>query len=218
MKTYHKIQTVYKRDMEAKGRSKPLIIGKYSRPEFELLENVMWSGTEKIDGTNIRVMLTQDFNKPHPDELTLEIRGKKDISEIPKLLMKRLDEIFTLDKMKQIFKFDVCLYGEGFGGRIQKAGPLYGELDFILFDVKIGHWWLKRDDVNNIAKQLGIKSVPVVYKGTLKGAVEYVKKGFKSVISDKEQIAEGLILEPDVQLFDRKMQRIITKIKYKDFK
>ena len=52
MKEYHKIQSVFKRDI-ANGK---IIEGKYSLPEFEYLKDNQWVFTEKVDGTNIRII------------------------------------------------------------------------------------------------------------------------------------------------------------------
>ena len=51
---YHQIKTVYERDPENKYRT--LIMGKYALPEFEYLKNNVWTFTEKVDGTNIRII------------------------------------------------------------------------------------------------------------------------------------------------------------------
>lgn len=45
MKEYHKIQTVFKRDMATKHKT--LLIGDYSLPEFEYLKDNTWVFTEK---------------------------------------------------------------------------------------------------------------------------------------------------------------------------
>lgn len=47
---YQKINTLYKRDMTKP--KKPIILGEYSEPEFEVLKDLKWEATEKIDGTN----------------------------------------------------------------------------------------------------------------------------------------------------------------------
>ena len=53
---------------------------------------------------------------------------------------------------------------------------------------------------------------------TIKEAIEYVDKGFKSTISEnKDYIAEGLVLKTPDGLLDRTGQRIVTKIKTVDF-
>jgi len=54
MKEYHKIQTVFKRN--PKNKLKTLLHGNYSIPEFEYLKDNEWVFTEKVNGTNIRVM------------------------------------------------------------------------------------------------------------------------------------------------------------------
>ena len=54
MKEYHKIQTVFKRDPD--NNFKTLLMGEYSLPEFEYLKDNKWVFTEKVDGTNIRVI------------------------------------------------------------------------------------------------------------------------------------------------------------------
>ena len=54
MNVYHKIQTVFKRDPETKYKT--LLMGEYSLIEFEYLRYNDWVWTEKINGTNIRVI------------------------------------------------------------------------------------------------------------------------------------------------------------------
>lgn len=54
MNTYHKIQTVFKRDPS--NNYKTLLLYEYSLPEFKYLSNNQWVFTEKVDGNNIRVM------------------------------------------------------------------------------------------------------------------------------------------------------------------
>lgn len=211
MEEYHKIQTVFHRNPDTKFKT--LIEGKWSRPEFYVLKDIQWVCTEKIDGTNIRVIW---------DGENVSFKGKTDNAEIPNHLLETLEKTFTKDKM--LGKFNdtkVCLYGEGYGNKIQKNGKHYisNNADFILFDVKIGNWWLERVNVKDIAKDLNIKVVPIILLTTLTKAIELVKNDvFKSKISEnKDLTAEGLIMTPTIQLFDRKGERIITKLKFKDF-
>ena len=87
-----------------------------------------------------------------------------------------------------------------------------------MFDVKIGDWWLTREANEDIAKKLNIGVVPIIGIWKLEQAIEYVKNGFKSTIADnKEYKAEGLIMKPKTELFNRRGERIIAKIKHKDF-
>jgi len=206
MKEYQKIQTVFKRDPET--NHKKLLMGDYSLPEFEYLKDNMWEFTEKVDGTNIRVMF---------DGERITFGGKTDKAQIPAKLVEKLEGMFLpqLQGFKDIFDEEACLYGEGYGGYIQSAGKLYGEIDFILFDVKIGKWWLKRADIQDIANDFGIDVVPIIGEGTLDDLMNSVSFGFSSNWGDFT--AEGVVARPKVDLLSRSGSRVITKLKHKDF-
>ncbi len=206
MKQYHKIQTVYLRDPETKFKT--LLDSQFACPEFEYLKDNVWVGTEKIDGTNIRITKNENVST---------IGGKTDNAQIPSFLLPRLNEIGA--KLIGSDISDCCLYGEGYGAKIQKGGGNYipDGCDFTLFDVKIGEVWLKREDVTDIACKLEILIVPEIFKGNLFDAVDYVRSGFHSLVGSTEFLGEGLVLRPETELFDRIGRRIITKIKHKDF-
>lgn len=210
MNTYQKIQTVFKRNPD--DNFKTLLEGKFSIPEFEMLQNIIWQWSEKIDGTNLRIL---------PEEDIVRFKGKTDRAEIPAHLLAKLQDIFTFEKMKDLFPEPegVCLYGEGYGKKIQKGDNyIKNDVGFILFDIKIGKWWLTRETCEEFAKQLEIPIVPIIGKGTLLEAVEYVRKGFKSTIAENTNYnAEGLVMKPIHDLFNRAGQRIVAKIKHKDF-
>jgi hypothetical protein len=213
---YHKIQTIYKRDLKDMRK---VIEGEFSLPEFEYLRNNTWIFTEKIDGTNIRIIYENGVFK---------FGGKTDNASIPVFLLHKLQSIFTDEKRevwesifldKETYKCseEVCLYGEGYGAKIQKCGGNYipDGVDFILFDIRVGNWWLKRENIENIAGELGLKCVPIVDAGTLYDAVKMVKYGFNSTFGNF--LAEGIVARPEVELFMRNKGRIITKIKSRDF-
>jgi len=215
MKEYHKIQTLFTRDPKTKFRT--LIEGAYSKPEFHYLQYNKWVFTEKVDGTNIRVMRSapkDEHGKRHP---SVTFGGKTDNASIPAKLIDRLREKFTEEKMeKQFPEGDICLYGEGYGAKIQKGGGNYrDDQDFVLFDVLIDGWWLERESVESIAEALEIDVVPIVDKGSFVDMVSMCKKGFKSKWGDF--MAEGLVARPAIELKNRAGQRIITKLKHKDF-
>jgi len=209
MKEYHKIQSIFKRDQ--KGN---FLYGTWTLPAFEYLQGNKWIWDEKIDGTNIRV---------NWDGEQVRFGGRTDRALLYIPLFERLQKLFTPEKMKAGFpdvttEAPITLYGEGYGARIQKGGGLYipDGVDFILFDIRVGHWWLKREDIKSIASELGIKTTPIVGEGNLIEAINFVKSGFQSKLGDLQ--AEGLVLRPAVPLTARNGNRIITKIKTKDFK
>lgn len=205
MNEYHKIQTVFKRDMENNGKT--LLEGQWTKPEFWYLANNEWTFTEKVDGTNIRVMW---------DGSTVKFAGKTDNAQISAKLIDRLRERFSAELfISAVGESNVCLYGEGYGAGIQKGGTYRQDQDFVLFDVKIGDWWLTRPNVQDVASKLSVDIVPIIGSGTLYNCIEIVRDGMKSTWGDF--IAEGIVARPAVEMFARGGERIITKIKHKDF-
>lgn len=217
MKEYHKIQTVFYRDMES--NNKHLLIGQWATPEFEYLQDAIWECEEKIDGTNVRVIF---------DGLTIDVRGKTDDATLHPTLVKNVRALFNdIDLLNQVFpnlqedKQTVCMYGEGFGPKIQKGGGNYMQtgqitgMSYIMFDIKIGNWWLQRQDVRDIALRLHCLYTPIVYRGTLNQCIAFARRGYTSTFGNFN--AEGIIARPLVELKNRRGDRIITKIKFKDF-
>jgi hypothetical protein len=209
MSEYHKIQSVFKRDM----KTKRLILNDWTLAEFEYLANNEWEFTEKVDGTNIRVEFKDG---------AVTFGGRTDNAQIPAQLVERLNNRFMPSEkrqlMAQVFADSnfVVLYGEGYGAKIQKGGGNYRpDQDFVLFDVRVGSWWLKRDAVMDVGQKLGLDVVPIVGEGTLYEAIELTRNGFKSTWGDFQ--AEGIVARPKVELFTRNMHRLITKIKCRDF-
>lgn len=206
MNEYHKIQSIFKRD----EKTHRFIEGAWSLPEFEYLKDNQWTMTEKIDGTNIRIGWIP--------EVGINIGGRTDNAQIPTFLYHKLTELFTKEKLMEVFpETSVMLCGEGYGAKIQKGGGNYipSGVDFILFDIKIGEWWLKREDVDGIAQKLGVRVVPIIHFGTISEGIDIVKNGLQSIWGSFE--AEGLVLKPTVELKSRNGHRIITKLKHRDF-
>ena len=215
---YPKINTLFKRDT-----NNIIIPSEFSTPEFEYLKDVKFECTEKVDGTNIRI---ECYNNEE-NEPVIEFKGRTDKALIPEHLLKKLTEIFTIENLSKAFDFDllneknkVILFGEGYGNKIQGVGNRYlkKDVNFILFDVYVGGWWLTREACEDIANRLGINIVPIIGYYTFEEAIKIVQKGFKSRISeDKTLDAEGLVLKTKYGLLDRKGDRIITKLKTSDF-
>lgn len=208
MREYLKIQTVFLRNPDT--NFKTLLEGEFTLPEFKYLAMNEWVFTEKVDGTNIRVMF---------DGQRITFGGRTDNAQIPALLITRLQDVFIpqLETFKIKFADGVCLYGEGYGAKIQKGGGSYRQdQGFTLFDVRIGDLWLERSSVEEIATTLKCDFVPIIGTGTLYEMVEKVKHGFNSFWGNFE--AEGIVARPSVELQCRNGDRIITKLKHRDFK
>lgn len=209
MSEYHKIQTVFLRDPAT--NHKTLLEGQWSMPEFGYLDEARWVFTEKVDGTNVRVIW---------DGERVRFGGRTDDAQMQTTLLELLASRFNAERMADVFDSPAILYGEGFGAKIQKGGGRYNPAgcDFILFDVRVGEVWLERENVEDVSDKLQIMSVPVVGEGTLYDGIELARRGFKSSIAvDATLDAEGLVMRPLVELFDRRGRRIIAKIKARDF-
>lgn len=206
MKEYHKIETVWERDPANKFRT--LIEGKWASPEIGYLAKNSWIWTEKVDGTNIRVMW---------DGETVRFGGKTDVAQIFAPLIERLQQLFYAGALAKIFDGPACLYGEGYGAKIQKGGGNYRAdgVDFTLFDVRCGEVWLERKSIEDIARKLEVAPVPIVGEGSLLDAIESVRFGMDSTWGNFK--SEGLVMRPGVEMLDRRGHRIITKVKTRDF-
>jgi len=205
---YPKIDSIFKRT--ARGD----FTNQYAQSEFGYLRDCVWEWTEKIDGTNIRIGW---------DGKERLIGGRTASAQIPTFLFSMLDKTFTPDKLAECFgeaETDAVIFGEGYGAKIQKRGDNYipDGVSMILFDVKVGPWWLTKDAVNEIASVFELGRVPVVGMGNLDQAVEFAKAGFPSHMGPKDFRGEGIVLRTPPGLLGRNGNPIMTKLKYKDWR
>lgn len=223
------ITNLHKRDENTKRLN-----GVLAHPAYEYLAEAEWVFTEKIDGTNIRVI----WDGEH-----VEIRGRTDNATLYPPLVAAIRATFPEDALRAKFgETPVTLYGEGYGAKIQNGHKYRPDQGFILFDALIRggecaacgnphgskafctcrFYWLERENLEDIAKSLGCEIVPVVHRGTLAEAVQYVKMGLFSFVASTHTRngveAEGLIGRPATMLFDRKGERIQVKIKARDYR
>jgi hypothetical protein len=208
MKEYHKINSLFKRDQ----KTNKFIMNDWADPAFEYLSGNQWQFTEKVDGTNIRVMWNHETKE-------LKFGGRTDSASMPLFLLYELERIFHKTKFIELYpEVSMCLYGEGYGAKIQKGGGNYisGGQSFVLFDVLIGDMYLERPNIEDVGGKLGLKIVPIIGNGTLEEAIERCKFGFNSQWGNFE--AEGIVARPLTELKDRRGHRIITKVKCRDFK
>lgn len=217
---YQKINTLFMRD-----ENNIIMPNRMTCKEFEYLNECAWECTEKIDGTNIHVDIFVQS-----DQIDISFHGRTYKANIPPHLLAKLKELFTESKVKKAFEqtissvsikpYMISVYGEGYGMKIQKGGNYIKDgVNFILFDVRIGQWWLDRKSCEDIATKLGISIVPLIGYMSLPAAIDFVKKGFKSTIAEnKDYDAEGLVLKTPYGLQFRNGDRIITKLKTVDFR
>jgi hypothetical protein len=212
MSKYPKMQTLWKRDAENKYN---IMEGHFSKEEFENIE--MWHITEKIDGMNIRVIFNNDVNESIGAELTFG--GRTDKAQLPTFMFTYLQKTFNVEMFQKVFEGaeKVILYGEGYGAGIRKGGKYRKDNAFILFAIWIDGWWLKPDDVEEIAIDLGIDYVPFLGIMTKRQAVDYLKSKPKSKIGEEEFVMEGIVAQSEPLMLFRNGKPMMWKLKVKDY-
>lgn len=226
---YPKIQTLYERDPD----NFRVRVGKLRKPEFATVRT--WLVTEKIDGTNIRVILCPDGR--------VSFRGRTDRAQLYPKLVDVLNHMFPEGTTQALYpdqKEDTpypwtILYGEGYGEKIQKGGGDYREgQSFRLFDVLIipqeaeRGWWQEWDTVREMAGRLGIETVPFnsrleVLPTTARDLLAWFPTSVVAITEKCEhapnfaRLPEGIVARTNPLLFNRLGERVMWKLKLRDF-
>ena len=220
IKKYPKIRSLFKRDNQFKFTEQ---YTSASLQEFSE-KNFKWSCYEKIDGMNMRVYCNYERNE-------FKYFGRTDSADIPEHLKPELEKIVESVKknkeaVKQALQASIfVLFGEGFGHKIQKGGLYLGDktachaFDSYAYIVtkenQYKGFWLDSKKLDELLKILQVEKVPSFGQMTVHSAVEMVKNGFSSKYGTAK--AEGLILKTDFPVFDSFGERLIFKVKSKDF-
>lgn len=222
---YPKIDTLYNRDDRH-----IVIAGQLRRREFGIIKG--WSLTEKIHGINTRATLF--------DSGEIEYGGKTDNAIILPELLEYLKRTFTPEVLKAalwlpnktIPKF-ATIYGEGYGPKMMAGSGKYRkDVSFRLFDCLIegvnGSWWLERANLENVAEKLGVRCVPILgVIDFLPIEVSQIERLFLDNMNKlvaveegglEDSIPEGIVAKSEPLLFNRKGERVMWKLKIKDFK
>ena len=210
---YPKIKSLFKRGEDFK------FTGEFVSEFLTDFKDFRWVCQEKLDGMNIRII----FDYENKD---FKYFGRTDNAQIPEHLQLELNKIIETAKetnvseaFPSISKF--ILYGEGFGHKIQKGGLYLGDqVAFNLFDCYAfipskKSFWLEAPRLARLVELFKIDLVPEWGAMTISEASDLVKTGFQSKHGTAK--AEGLILRTHFPLFDSFGERLIFKLKTKDF-
>lgn len=224
---YPKINSLWKREGWYFDKSDELGIQKNTRKSFivgdyadSAFGNVLkWRVDEKIDGTNIRIFFDREtvINAP----TCVRFGGRTKDAQIPCHLLDYLQKAFTTDLIDEVFPLHEApsgiLYGEGYGPKIQSGGYYSKTPSFILYDIRVGNWWLKREDVREISKKLNIKCVPEFGIMTEDEIVDLVKSKPLSLLAQEPHMIEGVVCRSDPLLLLRNGKPLMWKLKCRDF-
>lgn len=226
MHEYGKTENVFTRNPD----THKLNVGELRVPEFDQIKT--WLVTEKIDGTNMRVLLRY-VSDDNEGTVSIEVRGRSDRANTPHDLKDWITNTLH-ENTAGLFAYiesltgndpniGVCFYGEGYGPGIQQGGGYAPRKEMRIFDVTTtdletgGVWWRPWSEVERAAEFCGIKTVPLLERAeTLDSIVENIEGGFHSQLSSSVQ-AEGVVCRTDPYLFTWDHKRVMFKAKVKDF-
>lgn len=239
MSEYPKTENLFVRDEE----THKLIPGQFRSPTFGQIDR--WLVTEKIDGTNIRLVL-EWITDDAPD---FQVFGRSDAANLPKLFQEEALPGATCARMVDAWRaidpaentHRMVVYGEGYGPGIQKGGGSYAPRKSLrIFDVRTYRryevsepprglveqeersLWRPWADVETVAEVLGLKTAPVIGRGMSMDEIVgnfYGPSYYSHVALEEtgEQIeAEGVIARTDPYLYDAWGSRVMFKLKGKD--
>lgn len=227
MKSYPSIETVYVRDKE----TNLLRFGEIRNPELSCVSS--WTVSEKIDGTNVRVIYTLGG---------VEVKGRTDKAQLPPGLYDAvlskfpphefIVRYFTEYRGQELPEaWSVTFYGEGYGAGIQKGGCYRPDKSFRCFDLLLGEsWWTDDSEMRRVCLELGVPTVPAVGQAmghtiSFINEPEDILRLFPDGVSvcareDSGQDAppEGIVCKPKHVLLDRHGNRIVWKITLREWK
>lgn len=229
---YPKTDNLFARDAD----THKLTTDVYKFQEFNQIGR--WLITEKIDGTNVRIILDE--------RRVIDVRGRSDRATLPSKFIEEALRPLTAKKMQdaldtitggQLNGIVMTLFGEGYGPGIQGGiGKYYSKAkEFRMFDVITQKsdgagglsrpWWRPWEDVETVARITGLMTVPVLDReAKTKDIVTRVASGFTSVFARTHQdngdesfvIAEGVVARTDPYLYDMYGHRVMFKLKTAD--
>ncbi len=209
MHNYHKIVSPWKR---TDPKSKTVNTEVFSDEYIELLKDIQWIGTEKIDGENLNF---------YYDGNHVSYCGHTERSDFTGEKKAWLDALITLEFesiFEQVFgEKEAMIHGELLGPKIQSNLYDLSDFKFFVFDIynKTDNVFWRQEVVDHYAKEFGFERAPVVINGTLKEVAELVKTAPASKVNPKIEM-EGIVIRLVRELKNAKNERIIYKVKLSD--
>ncbi|GIQ82278.1 hypothetical protein KIPB_003384 [Kipferlia bialata] len=206
-----------------------------------------WYVTEKVHGANFSLLTDGQRVYPASRKGLLSKEAQKTffgMLELLPSLSKQAKALFSdvLDVNPDTAA--ICIFGELFGGNRYpgydpglspvspvQEGILYSPLvSFMVFDISVisidgGRFYLPFSDTISLcaAKDVQLPTVPVLYRGPRVQCMEY-EAGRESLVpallgypSPPCNTAEGIVIRPDVPLYDGQGQRCMLKRKVARF-
>lgn len=211
-RTYHHIDAPTKQDIVfwARTHKRKLTLRTFRNDLLNYLKDTTWTFKRKLNGENIRV---------YWDGEQALWNGKTDKFQCSPEFSKYMNETFLEELFEEYFGRDkyVYLFGEHMGPKSQGNELGLDKSEFVLYDVFTGNSWLGKKEIISIARIFGIRSCydfmnfeKEEEEGTLCELVDKVARGDFSNY-------EGIVATPKVECRYENGDRVIVKIKNKDY-
>lgn len=196
-----------------------LHISNLAKDDTVLLFRKVWA-TEKVHGTSAHVAWD-----PEQQKITYFSGGASE-EAFRKLFDAAFEEKFMALVDENGRDIETVVYGEAYGGKMQGMSATYGkELRFIIFEVRIGCYWLSFDKVQEIGPKLGLEVVPGQIIDCTEEALTACRNSPSEVAvmrgcgentdryGNKPPLREGIVIRPTVELRTNSNGRVIAKYK-----
>lgn len=198
-------------------------------PDIVLADTVVV--TEKLDGANMRVMVTQTGDAVYGSRgvvLTTDESKQRFFKGLPINWWEQQVELRLrlADVAKRLGAPRIIVFGEIIGWAIQKRIrylPSDTDVDFYAFDIYANGNFLPYSEMLRICESVGLKHVPVLYVGSpqspeFTSLVERVLSGelYSAVVKEQrgeDSVAEGVVVRTEPLMRSSLGAWCITKIK-----
>lgn len=183
-------------------------------------DDILWYVTEKVHGANFQIMM-------YGDEVA--VASRNGISDLSFFNLEHSEEfmieyercIYLLSHLREIYgKVNISIFGEVYGGKIQK-GIFYSDAKrFRVFDITIDGIFLDRNDCLEYYDKFNIEYCTTIIQGTLQECLEHSNQ-FDSLIDaelTQEEVregntCEGIVIRPVIPYYTSKGEFIAIKNK-----
>lgn len=183
--------------------------------QYEGKDGGLWMATEKIHGANFSFWC--DGTEVKVASRTQFVDGT--FFNCQAVINKYSDSVMSLFKLLNGEHKELVIYGELFGGNIQKEVE-YGEKDFRAFDLSLDGVVQSKLNQRAWCEGVGILNAPFIHAGTFAECLG-LSNTFKSTLTpegyEEENTSEGLVIEPVEPAWFNNGSRIYFKNKTESF-
>lgn len=215
--TYHHIEapTVQDEEYGKQFKKRKLIVPTegqdeaYRSPLLAYLAEQPWTYSRKVDGENIRIQW---------DGEQALWNGKSNNFQCGAEFTEYMDNTFLEEIFEERFGREktVTLFGEKMGPKTQGNELGIEKDEVVLYDVNINGTWLCGEDVVEIAKYFGIRTV-FDFMPAMLGESKNLRELIQMCADGKFKDWEGIVATPLVEMRNQKGERVIVKIKNRDY-